>query len=408
MHFRTKIKPWRHDRKPRRYRHWWVFAIIIFMILGGGLMLLETSPALVAKFADNVLRPVIGNRATIALESVTLAASDRLKQIAYGTIAKPNGNIYNSEPSNGTSAPAKVNANASAAALTAAQAIKLSSLNSFQTTFPKLPGEGQWNLVPLTQFAGQPLMARTFVRPDPARSFAIVALIQMNMHTMHLHAVAGTEHPGAILGHPGSGVIPAAVVAHNQLVAAFNGGFQYKDGQYGMVVTPTTYVPLKASLGTLTLFQDGSLTINRYDPTTTSTKKIEAVRQNGPLILDKGKVTSDAISGGYAVWGRTTTNSIYTWRSGVGLTSNGNLIYAVGPSLTAQTLAAALRSGGAVQAIQLDINAFWVRYVTFTPLAPGSYSHESILNTLQDGGNSYLHGYNKDFFYLTMNPASSK
>jgi hypothetical protein len=223
-----------------------------------------------------------------------------------------------------------------------------------------------------------------------------------------LHTVAGTVHPGAILGHPGPGIIPADAKTGGNLIAGFNGGFQYKDGHYGMVVGATTYVPLQPGLGTLTIHQDGSLDISRYDPHKSNQKPVEAIRQNGPLILDKGTVTSDAVSGGYAVWGRTTTNSMFTWRSGVGLTPNGNLIYAVGPSLTAVTLADALKAGGATEAIQLDINAFWVRFVTFQPTTPSNYSYESILSTLANGGASYLHGYTKDFFYVTLGKQITK
>jgi hypothetical protein len=386
-------------------RRWWVPATAAVIIVLSALGLIQSAPGVVAVVADNVLRPVIGNRATIGLESEMLNLSDAIKRVAYGTVITPNANIYNSQPASKFKTSAS---ESDAASLAKTQAINLAPLNVFQPTFTKLAGEGIWSPVALPQFGGQPLMARTFVRPDPARSYAIVALVQMNMHALHLHAVAGTEHPGAVLGHPGPGVIPAAATGSDGLVAAFNGGFQYIDGQYGMVVGDTTYVPLKPGVGTLTIYQDGTLSINRYSPASVALKPVEAIRQNGPLILDGGNITPDVISGGYAVWGRTTTNSMYTWRSGVGLTKNGNLIYAVGPSLTAQTLAEALKAGGAVEAIQLDINAYWVRFVTFTEQSPGNYSYESILNTLANGGSEYLNGYNKDFFYVTQNvPAQS-
>jgi hypothetical protein len=87
------------------------------------------------------------------------------------------------------------------------------------------------------------------------------------------------------------------------------------------------------------------------------------------------------------------------------MTASGNLVYAVGPSLTAATLAQSLKLAGATVALQLDINQFWVRFATFTPATPGAYNSESILNTLQNGGPQYLHGYNKDFFYLMMRPS---
>jgi len=372
-----------------------IITVVLVLVSGGtSLYLLEAQPALVAKFADNVLRPTLGNKNTIILENVVFSLSDHLKQIVYGTIAKPKANIFNNEPA----------ANPQVNPKPTIQSLSLTTINDTQPSYPLLPGEGQWNIVNLPQFNNQQIMARTFVRPDPDRSYAIVALIQMNMHYLTLSSVAGTYYPGGELGHPGPGVIPASDQASNNLVAAFNGGFQYMDGHYGMTVGSTVYVPLIEGLGSLIIYKDRSASIERYDSTKTHLIPITSVRQNGPLILDNGQVTADANSGGYAVWGRTTTNSVYTWRSGIGITASGNLIYAVGPSLTASTLAQSLKLAGATEAIQLDINQFWVRFVTFTPTTSGNYSSESILNTLQNGGPQYLHGYNKDFFYLMMRP----
>jgi len=370
-------------------------SIILISIAGGGsLYLLESQPSLVAKFADNVLRPTLGNKNTIILENLVFSFSDHLKQIVYGTVGKPKGNIFNAEPAQKPQSAPKPTI----------QSLNLTTINDAQPGYPLLEGEGQWTIVNLPQFNNQQIMARTFVRPDPDRSYAIVALIQMNMHYLTLNCVAGTYYPGGDLGHPGPGIIPAADQASNNLVAAFNGGFQYMDGHYGMTVGANVYVPLTEGLGSLIIYQDGSSTIEKYDSTKKTLVPIAAVRQNGPLILDKGQVTADATSGGYQVWGRTTTNSVYTWRSGVGMTASGNLVYAVGPSLTAATLAQSLKLAGATVALQLDINQFWVRFATFTPATPGAYNSESILNTLQNGGPQYLHGYNKDFFYLMMRP----
>ena len=368
--------------------------LIIIFSGGGSIYLLQSQPSFVAKFADNVLRPSIGNKNTIILEDILFSFSDHLKQLIYGTVAKPKANIFN----NVTSKQKKTTP-----AVTL-QALDLKTISNPQPNFAPIDGEGQWTLVAMPQFNSKQIMARTFVRPDADRSYAIVALIQMNMYYLSLTSVAGTYYPGAELGHPGPGVIPMSDRATNTLVAAFNGGFQYMDGHYGMTVGSTTYVPLIDGLGSLIIYDDGSISIQRYDSTKPSLKKIKSIRQNGPLILDKGMITPDADSGGYQVWGRTTTNSVYTWRSGVGLTAQGNLVYAVGPSLTASTLAQSLKLAGAKEAIQLDINQFWVRFVTFTPTGSGNYTSESILNTLQNGGPSYLNGYNKDFFYLMMQP----
>jgi hypothetical protein len=381
---------------------------VAVMLLLGGLGVIEFAPGVAGNLADNVLRPVFGNQVTVALESFMLNAGDQLRQVAYWAGQKPNADIYSSEPTPEMRLAAKnvllPTAGPKRAKLPIEGEMNLTPVKAFQTTFPKLPGEGEWQSVGLPQFQGRPLMARTFVRTDPDRAYSITALIKSDMHALRLSAVAGTYYPGAQLGHPGPGVIPEAAKAGDKLVAAFNGGFQFMDGHYGMLVGDTTYVPMIPGMGTLTMFKSGNLAINRYDPamTTVNAGQIEAMRQNGPLIVDQGKVTADATQGGYSVWGRTTTESMYTWRSGVGLDKRGDLVYAVGPSLTAETLAKALQAGGAVEGMQLDINSFWVRYITFLPQADGGYTSQSILNDLQNGGPQYLHGYNKDFFYLTL------
>lgn len=381
--------------KKKRYRLLIpVIALILVLSPIAVVGAIQFDPPLAANFADNVLRPVVGNKATISIESVFLSFGDKIKHLLYGRVVKPNANIYTAEPTNSLSKLLPSNG--------ANQALNLKPINLFQSTYVPLSGEGQWNLVDLSEFHNQPIIARTFVRPDAARSYAIVALIQMNMHNLRLHLIAGSQQPGGPIGHPGPGIIPSLDQNSGKLVAAFNGGFQYKDGQYGMRVGSTDYVPLKQSLGNITIKKDGTLSMSPSTDTTSHSDSADAIRQNGPLIIDKGTITEDAKSGGYQVWGNTTTNSIFTWRSGIGLTANGNLLYAVGPSLTADTLAESLKAGGAVEAMQLDINAFWVRYVTFQFNASGGYSFQSILNTLENGGYSYLHGYSKDFFYVTL------
>ena len=186
-------------------------------------------------------------------------------------------------------------------------------------TFRPYPGRSNWTSSRFQQIPTGKTVWQDVRRPDRERT-SIVALVQMNTLHLHLHAVAGTTYPGAELGHPGPGVIPLAVQRGPSLVAAFNGGFQYKDGHYGMTVGPETYVPLQLGTGTLTLYQNGNLTLTRYAGAVAQASAVEAIRQNGPLIVDQGQVTSDTASGGYATWGRTTTNSMYTWRSGMGLT----------------------------------------------------------------------------------------
>ena len=184
----------------------------------------------------------------------------------------------------------------------------------------------------------------------------------------------------------------------NNLVAAFNGGFQEKDGHYGMIVGNQTYVPLKDNLATLVMYTSGKAEIVNYTGQNFGSN-VAAIRQNGPLLIENSKITN-ATSQGMTTWGLTVTNNMYTWRSGLGITAKGNLIYAVGPSLVPETLALALQKAGAVMAMQLDINPYWVRYVIFTPKGNGNYTYQSLLQSMVNGGYNYLTGYGKDFFYI--------
>ena len=117
------------------------------------------------------------------------------------------------------------------------------------------------------------------------------------------------------------------------------------------------------------------------------------------MLIENGTITAYTEKG-IDTWGLTVTNSMYTWRSGIGITRNGNLVYAVGPSLVPRTLAKALQAAGAVNAMQLDINPYWVRFILFHLQSPGSYTYGPLLQKMANGGYSYLHGYQKDFFYV--------
>ncbi len=361
------------------------------------------SPGIAANVADSVLRPTIGSRATVHLESFFFSISDFIKQITYQFGAKPNADIFTqTAKSSPVSSPVNSTANTKSPNLVDTHVLSLASINFHPGAFAKLPGEGQWSLLQLPQFGTHQDIARTFVTPDSKRSYAITSVVQMNMHDLRLYAVAGTEQPGGPIGNNGDGVISASDQASGKLVAAFNGGFQYKDGKFGMIVGHKTYVPLRVGLGTLIIEQDGTIKIETYQGNLADIDGAVAVRQNGPSIVENGQVTDMTAGGGMSRWGLTVTNSMYTWRSGIGVTKDGDLLYAVGPSLNVDTLAAALQAAGAVDAMQLDINPYWVRFVTFQPQGGSSYTYESLLKDMQNGGYSYLHGYNKDFFYLTM------
>jgi hypothetical protein len=220
----------------------------------------------------------------------------------------------------------------------------------------------------------------------------------MDMRKMTLSAVAGTQQPGGPIGNFGPGIIPGNIVQSGKLVAAFDGGFQYKDGKYGMIVDGKTYLPLQQNAGTLVGYRDGTLSIIDYTGQDLG-KNVSFVRQNCPILVENGQVFA-INEKNKKLWGRTFNADIFTWRSGIGLTREGNLIYAVGNNLSPASLGEALKMAGAVSAIQLDINPFWVRFNIFEPNGSGGYKTSTLTKDLKDGSKAYLSGYSKDFFYI--------
>jgi hypothetical protein len=265
-------------------------------------------------------------------------------------------------------------------------------------SFSKLNNEGIWKTMKLSAFPNEGVMAYTFVRPDTTRPYSIVTIAQLDMSKMNLGAVAGIKEPGGKAGNPGPGEVPRDIVDGNRLVAAFDGGFQYKDGQYGMIVDGKTYLPLQNDLGTVVGYKNGTVKIIDYTGQDLG-RDVAFVRQNCPILIENGQSGVEDIKN-KKLWGRTMTSSIYTWRTGMGLTKNGNLLFAVGNNLTPTTLAMALKMAGAENAIQLDINPNWVRFNIFSPLGNGKYDSKPLTRDLKNGATAYLTGNSKDFFYV--------
>lgn len=374
--------------------------LALFLIASATLAL---SPSVAANFADSVLRPIIGSEATVQLESFFFSVSDHAKQVSYAFGAKPSGDIFTGTSTAGQPNPGETKT-IPVTKVGEMHTLNSTSINFHPGTYPKLAGEGVWSPLELASTNGKADAIRTFVLPDASRAYAVTSLVQLNTFDLRLKAVAGVQQPGGPIGLKGPGIIPSSDQKSGTVVAAFNGGFQYKDGKYGMTVSGKNYVPLQNNLGTLIGQKDGTLVIKNYLGDTRDVANASFVRQNGLLIVENGNVTASTANGGMGLWGLTVTNSMYTWRSGIGITKNGNLIYAVGPSLNVDTLAAALKAGGAINAMQLDINPYWVRFVAFQSTGNGNYTYSSLLKDMQNGGYSYLHGYDKDFFYLTTAP----
>jgi hypothetical protein len=149
-------------------------------------------------------------------------------------------------------------------------------------------------------------------------------------------------------------------------------------------------------MASLVIFSDGTATVGAWGRDVTLSPAVEAVRQNLPLLVDGGRAAADV--GVIGDWGATLGGVIATWRSGVGVTPAGDLVYAGGPSLDPAGLARVLIAAGAVRAMELDINPEWVSFATYTHQGPAITGGTNLSPGMYFSPSHYLESDSRDFF----------
>jgi hypothetical protein len=82
-------------------------------------------------------------------------------------------------------------------------------------------------------------------------------------------------------------------------------------------------------------------------------------RQNGPLIVHNGQINQRIYNNSPGDWGYTIKDVSPTWRTGVGLSPDGEVLYYLcGSSLSMEMLAKSMLAVGINNGIQLDINNY--------------------------------------------------
>jgi hypothetical protein len=231
-----------------------------------------------------------------------------------------------------------------------------------------LPGEGQWQVAGRL-VAGLPAIRVSYLRPDPVHTTLVTGVMWLDMKLLRAQLVPGAQLPAS--SNSWSGLhfsIPAG--ARADLAATFNSGFLLRDSGGGWYGQGVMAAPLRDGEASLVIFQDGTATVGQWGRDATMNSNIAAVRQNLRLIVDQGRINPTLAIDDYKIWGGTLGNTVMTWRSGVGITEDGALIYVAGDKLTIQSLAVVLQRAGAVRAMELDINRKWTS-ANYYQLAPG-------------------------------------
>jgi hypothetical protein len=80
------------------------------------------------------------------------------------------------------------------------------------------------------------------------------------------------------------------------------------------------------------------------------------------------------------------------------------LYYVAGLQLDVATLTKAMAQAGAVEALQLVVNAFWVHFAAIRSNG-SSLVAEPLLDAMKAQADRYLKRSSRDFFYVTALPA---
>lgn len=265
---------------------------------------------------------------------------------------------------------------------------------------PPLADEGKW-LPAGPRVGGSPGMYVAQFRADRVFTSQITTAAWIDTRLLRVRVVPGASEPGGLWS-----VRPEIRGdARRSIVAAFNGGFRFKEAKGGFHFDGRDAVPLRNGAASVAISADGHVDIGKWGSEVGVAPDTEAVLQNLTLLVDGGQIDPKVRNNDTRSWGATLRGSIAVARSGIGVTADGALVYVAGPVLTARTLAESLQRAGAVRAMTLDINPEWVTFNLFAhpdPNDPTVVTGAKLYPQMSRPADRYLSTESRDYFTISM------
>ena len=255
---------------------------------------------------------------------------------------------------------------------------------------PALPGEGVWHAASAVAGRRPPVLLATF-RSDPEYPQFVAGVAWIDSGRTRLAYVPGLAEPPELENRGPAEVPPSK---RDRLAATFNGGFPLETSNAGLVYRGQLLAPMVDGIATLIQYRNGRVDIRPWEHGEKVPPNVTFAKQNLPPIIDEGKLNPNLSDG--PEWGATVNNAIRVWRSGLGVDSHGNLIYAAANYQTVESLAEILERAGAVRAMELDINEDWTSFITYRH--PGAKEPSNLLPEMFRPATRYLVPDERDFF----------
>lgn len=258
---------------------------------------------------------------------------------------------------------------------------------------PALPGEGFYKA--LVTHNGLPVIQVAYLRPDAVHTSYLAAVVWMSQKHTRLELHPGYSDPGntSLFGQPD--YIPN--VASNGVIASFNAGFKIKDSRGGFYLNGHTAGVMTAGAASVVTYSDGHTDIGAWGTEVSMGSNVVSVRQNLRLLIDNGRLSPDLNGDVQTTWGATLGGAYDVWRTGVGVTAKGDLVYVIGNALSVRSLANLLLQAGAVRAMQLDINYLWASYMWYSTTSVGTLMPHKVVDFVRPAAR-YLSPTSRDFF----------
>jgi len=270
---------------------------------------------------------------------------------------------------------------------------------------PPVSGEGQWTPAGRT-VGGVPAVYEAYMRPDAVHTSVVVGVAWIDTKLLGATLYSGSTTPG---GGPWQYTAPVSAPSASTLVAAFNSGFLMSNANGGYYTQGKTVYQLRQGAASFVIYNDGSSTVGQWGRDVSMTANVVSVRQNLNLIVDGGQPVPGLNANDTTQWGYTLNNNVYVWRSGVGVTADGALVYVGGPNLNITDLADVLARAGAIRAMELDINTDWVNFSTYAPTSAtgvaSSTNGSTLISDMAGGPGRYFEPWwSRDFITMSVRP----
>ena len=262
---------------------------------------------------------------------------------------------------------------------------------------PALPGEGVWKKAAAKAGARPPVLLTTF-RSDPEYPQLVAGVAWIDSSRSRLAYVPGLDEPPPPLPHRGPAEVPEA--KRERLVATFNGGFPLETSNAGLIYRGRVKEAMVNGIATVVEYRDGRVDIVPWTHGSGAPANVWFAKQNLPPIIEGGRLSPKLSDG--PEWGETVNNAVRVWRSGLGVDSHGNLLYAAADSQTVESLAKILQRAGAVRALELDINEDWTSFISYRH--PGAGEPANLLPEMLRPPERYLTPDERDFFAVYLRP----